>query len=348
MRIPKTGPWLLVGVLVVAGGLALFQLPWGPWLQSFKTWVDDLGTWGYVALGAAYVIAAVLLIPTWPLSITGGFAFGVWGFVCVPLMATLAACAAFLIGRYFARSMVQKWLAGRPRFRADDQAIEEEGWKVVLLLRLSPLVPYNLMNYFSGVTRISFPAYAVATLVGTTPVTSLYVYLGFIGQAAATGGAVTWLQWALFGVGLIATLGVTVLITRKVRAKLREPGSARAGAHAWGHQQQRCRNAPHIVPSSCALPRMQDATFWKTKAALTIVDEANRPLSLGLVKELAEPLAEYMLADYLEAKDWQDSQLVEPLARVAALLEADGREVPPSIMAALRKSAEAGRPVGVA
>ena len=91
------------------------------------------------------------------------------------------------------------------------------------------------------------------------------------------------------------------------------------------------------------MPRSQ-----KTKAALTIVDEASRPLSLGLVKELAEPLAEYMLADYLEAKDWQDSKLIEALARVAALLEADGREVPPSIMAALRRAAEAGRPVGIA
>ncbi len=84
-----------------------------------------------------------------------------------------------------------------------------------------------------------------------------------------------------------------------------------------------------------------------TKRAATIVDEASRPLSLGLLKELAEPLAEYMLADYLEAKDWQDSQLVEALARVAALLEVDGREVPGNIMTALRKASEAGRPIGV-
>jgi hypothetical protein len=85
----------------------------------------------------------------------------------------------------------------------------------------------------------------------------------------------------------------------------------------------------------------------RTKRAAAIVDEASRPLSLGLVEELAEPLAEYMLADYLEAKDWHDSKLVEALARVAALLEADGREVPRSIMAALRRASEAGRPIGV-
>jgi uncharacterized membrane protein YdjX (TVP38/TMEM64 family) len=229
--VSKPARWLLLGALLVAVALAAFQLPWGQWLQAFRTWVDDLGTWGYLALGAAYVIAAVLLIPTWPLSITGGFAFGIWGFFWVPVMATLGACAAFLIGRYLARSMVQKWLAGRPRFKAIDEAIKEEGWKVVLLLRLSPLVPFNLMNYFCGVTRIAFPAYATSTLVGTTPVTWLYVYLGFIGQTAARGGAVSWLQWALFGIGLVATLGVTVLITRKVRAKLREPSSAEAHAH---------------------------------------------------------------------------------------------------------------------
>jgi uncharacterized membrane protein YdjX (TVP38/TMEM64 family) len=212
--------WSLGGLLLVCAGFASSLLPWEQWIEGLKDWTTGLGLLGYAAFGFAYVLAAVLLVPTWPLSITGGFAFGILGFVWVPLVATLGACAAFLIGRYWARDTVQNWLRGQPRYEAINAAIAEEGWKVVVLLRLSPLVPFNLMNYFCGATRIPFPAYAAATLIGTTPVTSLYVYLGFLGQAAA-GGAVTWAQWVLFGIGLLATIGVTVLIARKVRAKLR-------------------------------------------------------------------------------------------------------------------------------
>ena len=85
----------------------------------------------------------------------------------------------------------------------------------------------------------------------------------------------------------------------------------------------------------------------KTDAALSVVDEAaSRPLSLVLIEELAEPLAEYILADY-DAEDWQNSPVVEALAGVAALLEVSGREVPAPIMAVLRRAAEAGRPIGV-
>ena len=76
------------------------------------------------------------------------------------------------------------------------------------------------------------------------------------------------------------------------------------------------------------------------------MNAASTALTLDLVEELAEPLAEYMLADF-DAEEWQDSGLVEALARVAALLEVDGREVPVSVMAALRKASEAGRPIGV-
>ncbi len=231
-RMSNPVAWLSIGLLLVAAGFASSLLPLEEWIQFLKSWVDGLGAWGYVAFGAAYVVAAVLLVPTWPLSITGGFAFGIWGFIWVPLMATFAACAAFLIGRYWARGTVRNWLDGRPQYRAIDNAIGEEGWKVVILLRLSPLVPFNLMNYFCGVTQVSFPPYAAATLIGTTPVTTLYVYLGFIGKAAASGDTVGWVQWALFGVGLLATLGVTVLIARKVKAKLQEPGSAETQADA--------------------------------------------------------------------------------------------------------------------
>jgi uncharacterized membrane protein YdjX (TVP38/TMEM64 family) len=83
------------------------------------------------------------------------------------------------------------------------------------------LVPYNLMNYFCGMTRVPFPAYLLATFLGTIPVTAMYVYLGYIGQAVASG-SMGWAQWTLLGIGLAATVGLTILITRKIRPKLAE------------------------------------------------------------------------------------------------------------------------------
>jgi uncharacterized membrane protein YdjX (TVP38/TMEM64 family) len=124
----------------------------------------------------------------------------------VPISATLGASAAFLVGRYFARGKVREWLVERLRYRAVDKAIGEEGWKVVALLRLSPLVPYNLMNYFCGMTQISLVTYVTAMLLGTIPVPAMYVYMGLVGHAAA-GGAIGRPQWVLLGAGLLATVG---------------------------------------------------------------------------------------------------------------------------------------------
>ena len=210
---------LLLGLLLVAGGFGLAFVSWGEWVQTLRTSFEALGADPILAFGAAYVVAAVLLIPVWPLSITGGLVFGGWGFVLVPVSATLGASAAFLISRYFARGKIRDWIARRPRYQAVDNAVAEDGWKIVVLLRLSPLVPYNLMNYFCGMSPVRFTSYLLATFFGTIPVTAMYVYLGFVGQAVATG-SMGWPQWALLVVGLAATVGVTVLITRKIRPRL--------------------------------------------------------------------------------------------------------------------------------
>ena len=85
---------------------------------------------------------------------------------------------------------------------------------------------------------------------------------------------------------------------------------------------------------------------FQTSAARHIVEEASSD-AVEIVAELAEALAEYILDDY-EREDWQDSPHVEALARVAALMEAQGREIPVLILDALRRASEAGRPVGVA
>jgi uncharacterized membrane protein YdjX (TVP38/TMEM64 family) len=107
---------------------------------------------------------------------------------------------------------------------AIDQAVREEGWKIVVLLRLTPLVPFNIQNYALGVTDVGLLPYALGTFFGIMPGTALYVYLGAIGEAAARGETGGLLQILFLGMGLIMTIVVVVVIGRKAKAKLREVG----------------------------------------------------------------------------------------------------------------------------
>ncbi|MBA2408979.1 MAG: TVP38/TMEM64 family protein [Gammaproteobacteria bacterium] len=220
-------PWLWIGLVVglVALTVAWFFLPVGEWLKSFNGWVQGLGVWGYVIFAAVYIIATVLLAPGSPLTIAAGLAFSGFGFPLVVVAATIGAALAFLVARYLARSRVERMTERKPKFKAIDQAVTADGWKVVMLLRLSPLVPFNLQNYVFGVTDIKFWHYVAATFVGIMPGTALFVYLGAIGAAAGSGGSQGGLlKWAFFAIGLIATIVVTVLITRKAKARLDKIG----------------------------------------------------------------------------------------------------------------------------
>ena len=233
-RSPRSATRGLVTALAVSAvfGLLLviwFALPIDEWMLLLENWVERLGMWGFAAFGVVYVLATILLAPASALSIVAGLVFGVRGIPLVLAAATVGASAAFLIGRYGAQERVQAMLNGRPRFAAIDRAVGDAGWKVVLLLRLSPLVPFSLQNYFFGITRIPFRHYVLATFVGIAPGTAVLVWLGIVGRAAATDGTeVGLLRWTLFGLGLLATVGVTVLIGRRTRTKLREMGIAQA------------------------------------------------------------------------------------------------------------------------
>ncbi|MDQ3775006.1 MAG: TVP38/TMEM64 family protein [Pseudomonadota bacterium] len=223
-------PWNLIipAVVVVTIFAAWFLLPLKQWLQSFTDWIEGLGVWGGLLFAAVYVIGTVVLAPGSLFTIAAGLVFGLgWGFPIVMVGATAGAALAFLIARYVVREKIKDTLEKRPRFKAVDKAVTEDGWKVVLLLRLSPLVPFNLQNYFFGITNIDFWHYVFATAVGIVPGVLLYLYLGAIG-GALTGGGGEWgtPQWIFFGGGLIATIVVAVLVTKKAKAKLKEAGVA--------------------------------------------------------------------------------------------------------------------------
>jgi uncharacterized membrane protein YdjX (TVP38/TMEM64 family) len=212
-------------VIAAVVAAALF-LPVREWLLAFLGWSRGLGVWGPIALAGLYGVACVLFLPGSLLTLGAGFAFGlVRGLLAAMAGSLLGAAAAFLLGRTVARRWVEGRVAANPRFRAVDEAVGREGFKIVLLTRLSPVFPFNLLNYAFGVTRVSFRDYFFASWLGMFPGTVMYVYLGSAAQSlaelAAGGGGGATAQRVLLGVGLLATVAVTVVITRIARRALR-------------------------------------------------------------------------------------------------------------------------------
>lgn len=193
-------------------------------LKSTLDWVASLGPWGPVAFVVIYILATILFIPGSILTLGAGVLFGVvLGSIYVSIGATIGAAGAFLVGRYLARGWVEKRIEGNPKFEAIDQAVADEGWKIVGLTRLSPVFPFNFLNYVFGVTQVSFKEYFFPTWIGITPGTILYVYLGSLGGSLAMLGESkvhTPAEWAFYTVGLIATVTVTIYVTRIAKKAL--------------------------------------------------------------------------------------------------------------------------------
>ena len=146
------------------------------------------------------------------------------GSIAVSVGSTLGATAAFLVGRYLARNWVSGKVAGNEKFKAVDEAVAREGWKIVLLTRLSPVFPFNLLNYAFGLTKVNLKQYILASWAGMIPGTVMYVYIGSLaGDLASLGSGGrtrTTGEWILYGVGLLATGVVTVFVTRLAKNAL--------------------------------------------------------------------------------------------------------------------------------
>src|ERR1700694_3080657 len=228
-KLMSNGPliwFLLIAALLVAVAIGWFALPARQWVEAFDAWIAALGPWGVVLFGLVYVAAVVLLAPAELLSIAAGFLFGARGFPMVIVAAPIGAALAFLVPRYAVRTRLRRLLQDKPRFAAIDRAVAEEGWRIVALLRLNPLVPFNLQNYFFGATDVSFLPYAIATLFGIMPGAAFYVYLGTLGREAGSGGAGA-TRWIFLGAGLGLTALVLFLVIRRANARLTELGIAR-------------------------------------------------------------------------------------------------------------------------
>ena len=222
-------------VYVVAGGaivLALKYLHVQDVLKEALDWIGKLGPWGPVIFVSVYVVATVLFVPGSVLTLGAGAVFGVaLGSVCVSISATLGATAAFLVGRYLAREAIARKIERNEKFAAIDRAVADEGWKIVFLTRLSPVFPFTLLNYAFGLTRVRLSHYVLASWIGMMPGTVMYVYLGSLVNVGAGHRQRTTGEWVLYGVGLLATIAVTVFVTRLAKKALAKKISSSEAGH---------------------------------------------------------------------------------------------------------------------
>ena len=211
---------MLSAAVLLAVLAAVVFLDTRSWIRVALDYMRTLGPWGVAVFIAVYIVAAVLFVPASALTLAAGALFGVVrGILYVWIAATLAAAAAFLIGRYLAREWVARKIEGNPAFAAIDRAMAEEGWKIVLLTRLSPAFPFALLNYAFGLTRVSLRQYVLASCLGMLPGTILYVYLGSLARAGVSQH--TPMERVFYLVGLVCTIAATIVLTRKARRALR-------------------------------------------------------------------------------------------------------------------------------
>lgn len=193
--------------------------------ERSSEWLRSQGDLGLVWLALAYIPASLLFFPAWLLTVGGAFVFGMAKtLVAVSLGSTVGATSAFLAGRTLLRHVIEHKVETDARFRTLDQAVADQGFKIVMLTRLSPVLPFNLLNYAFGLTKVRLRDFVLASWIGMFPGTLLYVSLGsaaknlsdvFSGRTESSLG-----QKVLFGLGVFATLAVTVILARISRNAL--------------------------------------------------------------------------------------------------------------------------------
>ena len=207
----------VVAVLAIAGLLGANhagRIDFGPILERTVTKIASLGPYGYLYFAAVYILAEVLAIPAMPLTASSGYLFGLFpGFLTVLTSATIGACISFFIGRTLLRGWALKIASGSAKWRAIDKAIGKEGFKVILLLRMSPLLPFAISNYLYGLTSVDFWSYLAATFLGFAPGTLGVVYAGSAGKALFSAGMSS-LPWYAYAGGGALVLAVGNIVAK--------------------------------------------------------------------------------------------------------------------------------------
>jgi uncharacterized membrane protein YdjX (TVP38/TMEM64 family) len=218
---------LLVFVLVIASK----YLNLGEILRDILERIESLGYWGPISFIIIYNLATILFIPGSILTLGGGVIYGaLWGSIYVLIAATIGAIAAFAIGRYLSRNWVAQQMARHPKFKAIEEAVTHSGFKIVLLTRLCPIFPFNLLNYAFGVTQVSLKDYILGS-IGMVPGTVMYVYLGdLVGDLKtidtpdmmSVNPQTETMKWIINIVTLVTTIAVTIYLAKIARQALEE------------------------------------------------------------------------------------------------------------------------------
>lgn len=209
------GCLIVIGIIICQVQFDLIQT-----IPKLIQYIESLGIIGMSLFVLVYILACILLIPGSPLTVGAGAVFGFWkGLILVSIGSTLGAAAAFLISRYLTREFIERKLNKSHKFSAMDMAITREGWKIIFLARLSPIIPFFLLNYALGLTKIRLHTYIISSWAGMIPGTVLYTYIGSLGKTILTAKRSP-IDWVYLGIGLIATVSVTVLISRIAKKSL--------------------------------------------------------------------------------------------------------------------------------
>jgi len=219
--------WKLFGAVAVLVALVVGArfLPLADWTIRLVELIRDSGARGVLLFVAVYAVSTVAMVPGAILTMLGGFVYGpVYGLLVVVPAALLGATSSFLLGRTVLRDWVRRKMAQSPRTKALDQAIDRDAFRLVLLLRLSPLVPFNALNYALSLTGISVGRFVLATLIGVIPGGWLYVYLGSLVTTAAelstaSAPASPW-RTAFYAGGFLATLAAVIVSGRIAKRAL--------------------------------------------------------------------------------------------------------------------------------
>ena len=214
--------WSSIALTAVSLFVLVEALPIGPLVRQIAGRLEGTGPLGALTYGLFYVVASLLLVPGSIPTIGAGAFFGPWVGTLIAWSASTVACAlAFLAARSVARQRIARMAKRNPGFGAVERAVGEGGWKIVALLRLSTLIPFNLQSYFYGLTPIRFVPCVLTTAWAMLPGTILFVYIGHLaGTSLARDRERTGWEWALLALGLVAICAASAYLTRLARKRL--------------------------------------------------------------------------------------------------------------------------------
>lgn len=225
MAMEQKNALLKIGLLAAALAVLLAAsrfLPLSHWMEQFTAWLKTHGAIGVLVFVIAYVLGTSFGAPAALFIIAASISFGMArGLLLAWLTCLLASMISLVAARYIFRGLIEKVIGQNERLRIFDAMIEREGGKIILLLRLTPILPFSICNYFAAATKIRFWPYLWATALGVIPATIFYAYIGYAGKIAFEKHPRTPFEYVFLGVGLAATALLIFYFTRIAKQSLR-------------------------------------------------------------------------------------------------------------------------------